>query len=62
MTPEHRTAWMTRVRMPTPVQWIMFLQVMRYDWQVMRTWPRGEAGVRTYTSASQSKRLAGRNA
>lgn len=27
MTPEHRTAWMTRVKMPTPVQWIMALQV-----------------------------------
>lgn len=30
MTPEHRTAWMTRVKMPTPVQWIMALQVWRY--------------------------------
>ena len=27
MTPEHRTAWMTRVKMPLPVQWIMALQV-----------------------------------
>ncbi|KAI7839309.1 hypothetical protein COHA_007007 [Chlorella ohadii] len=30
MTPEHRTAWMTRVKMPLPVQWIMALQVWRY--------------------------------
>lgn len=30
MTPEQRTAWMTRVRMPFFVQWLMSLQVTRY--------------------------------
>lgn len=36
MTPEHRTAWMTRVRMPLPVQWIMALQVWRYERAVVQ--------------------------
>ncbi|PSC71488.1 hypothetical protein C2E20_5000 [Micractinium conductrix] len=36
MTPEQRTAWMTRVRMPFFVQWLMQLQVWLYDRQVVQ--------------------------
>lgn len=36
MTPAQRTAWMSRVGMPFFVQWIMLLQVWRYDRAVVQ--------------------------
>lgn len=37
MTPEQRTAWMTRVGMPWAVQWLMALQVWRYQRAVVQS-------------------------
>ncbi|GAB4820685.1 hypothetical protein N2152v2_007731 [Parachlorella kessleri] len=36
MSHEERVAWMTRVKMPTFVQWLMLAQCRRYDRNVMR--------------------------